>query len=272
MDDKCRKVVPPGTPCGFGSTLPGAEPDQGSCAPVMGKVGEAGSARLVFGSHCSGVIADASADQDGLEFGAARNLSGYGPRFDVPGPMMRTVRDPSLSLIALSGVDPEGPVMVQIPPVADAGSMRNNPSLAGIRIGFASEYVSGDVREVVEHSAHFAQVLGTLRAGGAQLMPVHALLVDDTRYFTLDSNNEINDRITENRLDVLVSDAQSAAFHNAAATGNPRICVSTGTDAAGVSMDVWFYGAYWASDRLEALVQSCQQVLLQEKRLAGIQG
>ncbi|MBT2374030.1 hypothetical protein [Pseudomonas fluorescens] len=176
---------------------------------------------------------------------------------------MRTVRDPSLSLIASSEVDPEGPVMVEIPPVTDAGYLKHNLSLAGSRIGFACEYVSGDVRETIEHSAHFALVLNSLRIAGAQLVPVHALLVDDTRHFTLDLSNEINDRVTENRLDMLVSDAKSAAFHRAATSGNPSVCVPTGTDSDGAATSVWFYGAHWAGNRLAALVQGCQQVLLQ---------
>ena len=151
--------------------------------------------------------------------------------------------------------------MVEIPPVADAGHLRNTPSLAGSRIGFASEYVAGDVRETIKHSAHFARVLNVLRAAGAELVPVQALVVDNTRHFTLNSNNEIDDRVTENRLDGLVSDAQSGAFHQTSTAANPRFRVSAGVDAKGVSLVVWFYGAHWGGDRLAALVRGCQQVL-----------
>jgi hypothetical protein len=266
MDDKCRKVVSTVVPCLFGQSLSGEGSVPASCAPVKGKASEAATARLVFGSHAGGAIVDSSPHPGGLDFGIAGGHAGYGPRFDIPGPMMRTVRDPALSLSALSGVDPEGPVMVEIPPVADAGHLRNTPSLAGSRIGFAREYVSGDVREALVHSAHFAHVLDVLRAAGAQLVPVHAHLADDRRYFTLDPGNEINDRITESRLDVLVSDSQSSAFHRTATAGNPRMCVLTGTNADGAWTSIWFYGAHWARDQVAALAQGCQQALSQSTR------
>lgn len=261
MDEKCKKAISLGAPCVFSPSVPGANVAPASCTPVKGKVDEACSARMVFGIQGGGAITDSSSHQEGIDFGASH--TGYGPRFDIPGPMMRTVRDPSLLLIAMGEVDPEGPVMVEIPPVSDASHLRHNLSLAGSRIGFASEYVSGDVRETIEHSEHFALVLNSLRIAGAQLVPVHAFLVDDSRHFTLDLSNEINDRVTENRLDVLVSDTQSAAFHRAATSGNPSVCVPTGTDADGVTTSVWFYGAHWAGDRLASLVQGYQQVLLQ---------
>ncbi|MFC6338428.1 hypothetical protein GIR22_25260 [Pseudomonas sp. CCM 7891] len=174
---------------------------------------------------------------------------------------MRTVRDPSLSLSSLSGVDPEGPVMVEIPPVVNPGGVSRCALLAGSRIGFACEYVSGNDRQTAEHTAHFTWVLKMLGSVGVQLVPVSAQLGEDTRYFTLDSNNEIDDRVTQSRLDALVSDEQSAAFHQAATLGNPGICVSTGKDANGAATFVWFYGAGWVGDRLAVLVQAFEQVL-----------
>lgn len=251
MDEKSRKVTASGALCLFKQPAAGDSSVALGCTPTVGK-------GVVFGSDTGGAIVSSSAQQGGLEFAAT---SGYGPRFDIPGPLMRTVRDPSLSLTALSGVDPEGPVMVEIPPVADAGHLRNTPSLAGSRIGFASEYVAGDVRETIEHSALFARVLNELRTAGAELVPVYARLTDDSRHFTLDPGNEINDRVTENRLDGLVSDAQSGAFHQASTSGNPSFRVATGADAEERSLVVWFYGAHWAGDRLAALVRGCQQVL-----------
>lgn len=245
---KTRRPAPQGTSAG-GQVAPG--PDKGAVAQP---------GRLVFDSHSSGPVVDKSAHHGALEFGPNIAVDS-GPRFDVPGPMMRTVRDPALSLIALSGVDPEGPVMVEIPPVADAGHLSNLPSLACSRIGFANEYVRSDVREMVEHSAHFVHVLKLLRAAGAELVPVHALLVGDTRYFSLGLSNEIAERITENQLDALISDARSPAFHRTCTTGSPRICLHTGLDADGAETSVWFYGAHWAGDRLAALVRSCQHVL-----------
>jgi len=223
MDDNGRKVTASGALCLFKQTVSGDSSVPPACAPTV-------SQGVVFGADPAGVIVRSGDHPSGLEFGSS---SGYGPRFDIPGPMMRAVRDPSLSLIALGGVDPEGPVMVEIPPVADAGHLINTRPLAGSRIGFASEYVAGDVRETIEHSAHFAQVLNVLRTAGAELVPVHARVMDDARHFTLDPGNEINDRVTENRLDGLVSDAQSAAFHQAATAGNPRIRIPTGTGPDG---------------------------------------
>lgn len=251
MDDNGRKVTASGALCLFKQTISGDSSVSPPCAPTVSK-------GVVFGADTCGVIVSSGDHPSGLEFGSS---SGYGPRFDIPGPMMRAVRDPSLSLIALGGVDPEGPVMVEIPPVADAGHLINTRPLAGSRIGFASEYVAGDVRETIEHSAHFAQVLNVLRTAGAELVPVFARVMDDARHFTLDPGNEINDRVTENRLDGLVSDAQSAAFHQAATAGNPRIRIPIGTGPDGVSTFVWFYGAYWAGDGLAALAQRCRLVL-----------
>lgn len=231
---------------------------------------EPGSTPLVFGSHGGGAIVDKSTHQGGLEFGASLHAGSPlgvdpGPRFDIPGPMMRTVRDPALSLIALSGVDPEGKVMVEIPPVADAGHLRNTPSLAGSRIGFAGEYRCGERREAVSHSKYFSRVLSLLRTAGAQLVPVPALIADDTRYFSLAHSNEIDERVTEYQLDALISDAQTPAFHRASTTGHPRFCLPVGADVEGVSAGVWFYGARWAGDRLATLVHGFRQVLLADK-------
>lgn len=266
MDDKCRKVLPAAVPCQFRPSVSGESPVVPQlCAPASAKVDGPLSARLVFGCKAGGAIVDSPSQQGCLEFGAVR----HGPRFDIPGPLMRNVRDPAFSLSALSGVDPEGPVMVEIPPVADPGHFRDPPLLTGSRIGFASEYVSGNVRQPVEHSVHFSRVLSVLRAAGAQLLPVHALLMDDTRHFTLDQRNEINDRVTEHRLDVLVSDAQSYAFHQASAGGNPRVCVPIGMDADGIATAVWFYGAHWAGDRWAVLVQDCQRALSQDERTSS---
>ena len=251
MDDKSRKVTASGALCLFKQTISGDSSVSPPCAPTVSK-------GVVFGADTCGAIVSSGDHPSGLEFDSP---SGYGPRFDIPGPLMRTVRDPSLSLIALGGVDPEGPVMVEIPPVADAGHLINTRPLAGSRIGFASEYVAGDVREMIEHSAHFAQVLNALRTAGAELVPVSARVMDDARHFTLDPGNEINDRVTENRLDGLVSDAQSAAFHQAATAGNPSFRIPVGTDADGVWRFIWFYGAHWSGDRLAALVRGCRQVL-----------
>ncbi|MGH8392562.1 MAG: hypothetical protein ACRESN_10025, partial [Pseudomonas sp.] len=152
MDDKSRKVTGPGVRCLFKPSGSGDSCTPQPCAPTA-------SQGVVFGSHAAGTIVNSATHQGGLEFGST---GGYGPRLDLPGPMMHSVRDPALSLIALSGVDPEGRVMVEIPPVADPGHLINTPPLAGSRIGFASEYVTGDVRKPAKHSPHFARVLDVL--------------------------------------------------------------------------------------------------------------
>ncbi|MDY7534964.1 hypothetical protein RGV33_25360 [Pseudomonas sp. Bout1] len=251
MDEKSRKVTASGAPCLFKQSVLGDSSVPLPCAPTVSK-------GVVFGSDADGAIVNSAAYSGSLEFGA---INGYGPRFEMPGPMMRTVRDPSLSLIALNGVDPEGPVMVQVPPVADAGQWRSTLSLAGSRIGFACECVAGGVRETIQHSAQFARVLNALRMAGAELVPVQALVTDNARHFTLDSSNEINDRVAENRLDGLVSDAQSTAFHQASTAGNPSFRVPVGMGADGVSTVIWFYGAHWSAERLAALVLGCRNVL-----------
>ncbi|NWC91601.1 MULTISPECIES: hypothetical protein [unclassified Pseudomonas] len=255
-DEKDRTIRP---------RVPGATSVAGPGSVLGDKGHESVSTPLVFGSLGGGAIVDKSTHQGGLAFGADNHAGpgvDPGPRFDIPGPMMRTVRDPALSLVALSGVEPDGQVMVEIPPVADAGYLRSTPSLSGSRIGFASEYRCGDVRETVEHRVAFAQVLNRLRTAGAQLVPVQALLVDDSQYFSLLQSNEIDDRVAEHQLDALISDAHTPAFHHASTTGNPRFCLLAGTDVEGASLSVWFYGAQWAGDRLAALVHSSRQVLL----------
>jgi len=263
MDGKCGKVVLPGLGCTFKSSEGHSVPL--SCtSPLMDENDPVQPKRLVFGSLGSGAIIDTSARQGCLEFGTANSHPvNPQPRFDVPGPMMRTVRDPALLLSAMSGVDPEGPVMVEIPPVVNPGNVSNCALLAGSRIGFASEYLLGNDRQPVEHSAHFIWVLKVLSNAGAQLVPVLARVSDDAHHFTLYASNEIDDRVMEGRLDALVSDASSVAFHPSATSAHPRISISTGPDTDGAATLIWFYGAHWASDQLGALVHGCQQVLVQ---------
>lgn len=273
MDDKSGKVTAAGSVQSFIRPVIEGQPSARG-APVVERPGApvlspATVNRLMFGSESSGAFVESSAHQGSIEF-ATGSGSGYGPRFDIPGPMMRTVRDPSLSLQALSGVDPEGAVMVEIPPVADAGHLKTLSVLAGSRIGFASEYIDADSYIPIEHSAHFARVLSVLQATGVQLVAVQALRVDESCYFSLEQGNEIDDRVHENRLDMLVSDAHSAAFHRGATERNPKRCLPTGTDSDGTETAVWCYGAHGCDDRLKVLVQEFQRVLQQEGQALGL--
>ena len=242
MEEKCRTTLSPGTPCSV--ELPSALNafTTMSCAP-------AGAMEHVPGSR------------GGIEYQPATASAAQGPRFDIPGPMMKTVRDPSLSLIALSGLDPVGPVMVEVPPVMDNSATKSTPALADWRIGFADEYLHNDVREVVEHSNGFLQALEVLKAAGAEVVPVLALLPDSTAHFTLASSNEIDQRVSEYRLDALVSDGQSPAFHGYCKTGYPGVCQIFNDDLHGTKVVLWFYGARWARESLSALIRVYQQAM-----------
>lgn len=175
--------------------------------------------------------------------------------------MMKTVRDPSLSLIALSGVDPAGPVMVAVPPVMENNAAKSVPVLADWRIGFADQYLRNGVRETVEHSSGFLQALEVLKDAGAEVVPVQAQLPDAAAYFTLASSNQIDERVSEHRLDALVSDGQSPAFHGFCKTGYPGVCQLFNDDLNGTKVVLWFYGARWARDSLSALVRIYQQAM-----------
>lgn len=190
-------------------------------------------------------------DPRSIAFGAAHLPGGVPmPRLDVPGPFMRTVRDPAWSLSALSGVDPSGPVMVEVPLVLNNSTFTAAPALSGWRVGFADRYLDEVRSTPIMHSSAFLHALETLRTAGAELVPVPAQQPDAAAHFSLHTLNEIDQRVTEHRLDVLVSEGQSAAFHAACRSGYPSLCEPM---AAGGQL--WFYGARWARDALAALVQ-----------------
>lgn len=190
-----------------------------------------------------------------------------GPRFEVPGPMMNTVRDPALSLRALSGLDPVGTVLVEVPLVQHDSGLKTPPALAGWRIGFAEDYLRDGERETAEHSNGFLRTLEVLRAAGAQLVPVTAQMPDAALHLRFEGRNEIDDRIIEHRLDALVSEERSPAFHASCKAGYPGICLSFSDELTGAGVAIWFYGARWARDSLSVLVQAYQKVLLQHEPL-----
>lgn len=245
MEDKCRKILAPGAACSGGLPLLLNILNAVSCAPIAP----------------AGSTDNGATPRGGIEFQPAAAPVVQGPRFDVPGPMMKTVRDPSLSLIALSGVDPAGPVMVAVPPVMENNAAKSAPVLADWRIGFADQYLRNGVRETVEHSSGFLQALEVLKDAGAEVVPVQAQLPDAAAYFTLASSNQIDERVSEHRLDALVSDGQSPAFHGFCKTGYPGVCQLFNDDLNGTKVVLWFYGARWARDSLSALVRIYQQAM-----------
>lgn len=233
MEEKCRKIGQAGVACSTGQSASGSLE---STTPAPSCT-EQGSPR-------------------GIAFGvdprsqAPAQVRVPVPGYDAPGLPLRPVRDPSLSLIALSGVDPSGPVMVEVPLVQNNSSFIAANVLAGRRVGFAERYSHGDDHEPIEHRAPFRQALDILRQAGAHLLPVSAQRVDETLCFNLHTPNEIDELVNEHRLDALVSDSQSAAFHAACWSGYPMLGEPLGDGAT-----LWFYGARWSKDSLRALVE-----------------
>jgi hypothetical protein len=177
------------------------------------------------------------------------------PGYNTLAPLMRAVRDPALSLIAVSDVDPTGPVMVEVPLVLNNTTFTPSQMLSGWRIGFADRYVCGDHREPVEHSAALRRAFEVLRQAGAQLVPVDARRENYSLQFSLQRSNEIDELVTAHRLDALVSDEQSAAFHGACTNGYPSLCEPLEEGAK-----LWVYGARWARDALPTLLCAFRQM------------
>jgi hypothetical protein len=159
-------------------------------------------------------------------------------------------------LIALSGIDPSGPLMAEVPPVLNNSPFTRTQVLVGWRIGFANRYVGPGASEAVDHSPAFLQALDTLRSAGAQLVALDALRGDRANPFVACTRNEIDERVGEHSLDALVSESKSAAFHGACASGYPGVyeLLEGGTK-------LWFYGARWAGDRLLVLVRFYRRLL-----------
>ena len=81
------------------------------------------------------------------------------------------------------------------------------------------------------------------------------------RLHGLESSNEIDKRTNEHRLDALVSDGQSPAFHLFCKTGYPGVCQMFSDGLQGTRVVLWFYGARWARDSLSVLVRVYQQAM-----------
>lgn len=201
---------------------------------------------------CSSLVTSRSASPSSIDFGNAphpRLLPEKGtpiPGYDAPALSLKPVRDPALSLIASGGIEPRGPVMVEVPLVQNNSTLTAAKVLAGKRVGFADRYDLGSI----EHRACFIRALNVLRQAGAHLVPVFARSLDETLQFNLHARNEIDDLLNEHQLDALVSDSRSAAFHSACWHGYPRL-----GEPLGDGTTLWFYGARWSKDALAALVQ-----------------
>lgn len=163
------------------------------------------------------------------------------PGYDSPALPLKPSRDPALSLIALSGVEPPEPVMVEVPLVMNNSAFSPAQEIAGWRIGFA---------HWPEHSTCFLQTLNALRLAGALMVPV------DVRW------DEIDKCVIENRLDALICQESSPAFLRARSTGNPSV-----SEVLEDGTRIWLYGAQWAGDRLSCLTRVLRQVLRQTLRL-----
>ena len=144
--------------------------------------------------------------------------------------------------------------MVDVPLVLNNTTFNACELLAGWRIGFADRYVRGDHSEPVEHSAPLRRAFDILRRAGAQLVPVNAQRKDHTLQFTLHSN-EIDELVSAHRLDALVSEGQSAAFHEACVGGSPSV-----SEPLGEGAKLWFYGARWSRDELPTLLRVYRQL------------
>lgn len=172
------------------------------------------------------------------------------PGYNVPALPLKPLRDPSLTLIALSGIEPEGQVMVEVPLVQNNSAFAADRTLVGRRVGFADRYGHKGDYEIINHRAPFVRALDRLRQAGVLLVPVSAQRVDGSLKFDLQTHNEIDDLMNEYRLDALVSDSQSSAFHAACWSGYPRL-----GEPLGEGTTLWFYGARWSKGSLTGLVQ-----------------
>lgn len=235
MEKNCREHWRLGLPCRLGPSLPEAGEAGGSnAAPAQAQPDKANPGGIVFGADYPKGMA-------------------LIPGYNAVAAPIKPVRDPALSLVALSGIEPTGPVMVEVPLVRNNSTFTASKVLAGWRIGFADRYVHGAHYEPVEHSAALRRAFDILQLAGAQLVPVDARREDHSVQFCLQTR-EIDDLVTRHRLDALVSDDQSAAFHGACISGYPAVCEPLAEGAK-----LWFYGARWSRDALHALLYAYRQ-------------
>jgi hypothetical protein len=244
MDDKCKKTWRVGVRCSTGHALAALPESEAPTPAPRSSSDHAGPRGIEFG-----VDARAYA-----HLTAGVTIPGY----DAPALPLKPVRDPSLSLVALSGIDPSGSVMVEVPLVQNNTTFTAAQALAGRRVGFAEHFVLGHGHAPIQHRTAFLNALDTLRRAGAQLVPVPAQRVDASLQFNLHTRNEIDAHMSEYRLDALVSDSRTAAFHTACWSGYPGLGEPLEEGAT-----LWFYGARWSKESLAALVREYRNVLRQ---------
>lgn len=236
MEEKCTKYWRAGMPCPAGLPLLSGS----ACSPSPPPHDPPSPGSITFG------VAAPNSEQPVVSVPT--------PRYDVPGPMMKTSRDPALSLMALSGIEPTGPLMVEVPLVQNNSTFAPTQALAGWRIGFAGRYVRVNNYQRVEQGAPFVRALDILREAGAQLVPVDVQWVDDTLQFTLQTHPEIDNYVIKHRLDAMVSEGESSVFHGACKRGYPGLCEPLEEGAT-----LWFYSARWSRDSLATLVRVYRQ-------------
>ncbi|AFJ56034.1 hypothetical protein PS887_05168 [Pseudomonas fluorescens] len=224
MDSHCKKLWKMGLPCASAQPLASLM----NAVDVPALPPGAAPPSIVFGTE---------------QRAGATPIPGY----NALAPHIRPVRDPALSLIAISGVDPTEPVMVEVPLVLNNTTFTASLPLTGYRIGYAEHYVQGKQVERVARSAALNRVFDTLRQAGAQCVAVDMQRSGDCEQ----ACHEIDELVVGLRLDALVSEDPEAAFHHACKSGYPSMC-ETLEDGS----KVWFYGARWAGDRLAALVRA----------------
>ncbi|AZF33524.1 hypothetical protein C4J89_4076 [Pseudomonas sp. R4-35-07] len=235
MNEDCKKLWRLGMPCLSASSLAvsGEHADPGSSTVTQARTDNASPGAIVFGAgRAEGTVLI--------------------PGYNALPPMIKPTRDPELSLVALSGVDPTGPVMVEVPLVQNNSAFTASPVLAGWRIGYAIRYVRGGHVEPTDQRATLHRAFVILGQAGVQLVAVDAQRTDDP----LESGTAIDALVASHRLDGLVSDDQSAAFHAARRSGYPSAC-----QALEDGTQLWFYGARWAADRVQVLLRTYRQLL-----------
>ena len=177
------------------------------------------------------------------------------PGYNALPPLMRSARDPSLLLNALSGIDPTGPVMVEVPLVLNNTTFTASQLFSGWRIGFADRYVCSGQGSPAYHSAAMRRAFDILRQAGARLVPVNAQRAHGSVQFTPNSRNEIDELVAEHLLDALMSDGKSAAFHGACRSGHASLC-----DTLEDGTQLWFYGPSWSRDTLPTLLDVYRRI------------
>lgn len=236
MESNCRKNWRLGLPC-----PPAQVPTELECIAGQG--------------HASGHSQTAKVNSGSIVFGAEHPAApALIPGYNTLAPLIKTARDPALSLTALSGIEPTGQVMVEVPLVLNNTSFTASQVLSGWRIGYADRYVRGDHAEPVEHSSALRRAFEVLRQAGAQLIAVDVQRADDDPQSPMRPRNDIDDLVTRYRLDALMSDDLGTAFRRACRSG----CASVSEPQEG-GMKLWFFTARWSQDTLTTLVQAYRQ-------------